>query len=41
MCIRDSQEYSTPLAGGGKPGQKDAGSNSPRILAPAHPQEDT
>jgi hypothetical protein len=34
-------EYSTPLAGGAKPGHKDAGSNSPRILAPAHPQEDT
>jgi len=34
------QEYSTPLAGGGKPGQ-DAESNSPRIPAPAHPQEDT
>jgi len=34
-------EYSTPLAGGDKPGRKDAGSNSSRIIAPAHPQEDT
>lgn len=33
--------FSTPLAGGAKPGRKDAGYNSSRILAPAPPQEDT
>jgi len=34
------QEYSTPLVGGGKRPGHDAGSNSPRIPAPAHPQEE-
>jgi len=34
------ETFSTQHAGGGKPGQ-DAESNSPRIPAPAHPQEDT
>lgn len=32
--------FSTPLAGGAKPGH-DAGSNSSKIIAPVHPQEDT
>lgn len=34
-------EYSTPKTGGGKRPGQDARSNSPTILAPAHPQEDT
>jgi len=35
------ETFSTPLAGGDtKPGRKDAGSNSSRILAPATPTEE-